>query len=112
MGNFLQRRSKRVNKGRLFPFFCVYLFASLMLRFLNGEASPITNPIPSNAPTSYPLWWFQQGVITPSNPTNASPSWPKTIQLVTILALSTRASLKILPRRLILTSNRNSRRQF
>jgi|GEM_PF-700114 len=33
-------------------------------------------PIPSNAPAGYPVWWFTNGTIIPSNPTNAAPIWP------------------------------------
>ena len=33
-------------------------------------------PVPVNAPTNYPIWWFSRGVITPLNPANNTPSWP------------------------------------
>lgn len=32
-------------------------------------------PIPSGKPSNYPSWWFSQGVIVPSNPTNNIPAW-------------------------------------
>jgi hypothetical protein len=34
------------------------------------------SPVPSNAPTGFPAWWFEWNVIVPTNPTNTSPTWP------------------------------------
>ncbi|HEY3899603.1 MAG TPA: thrombospondin type 3 repeat-containing protein [Chthoniobacter sp.] len=32
-------------------------------------------PVPSDKPANYPDWWFQWGVILPTNLNNQSPSW-------------------------------------
>jgi hypothetical protein len=34
------------------------------------------SPVPSNAPTGFPAWWFEWNVISPTNHTNTSPTWP------------------------------------
>jgi hypothetical protein len=49
----------------------------LAMGILAGSVlSLLAAPVPTNKPSNYPAWWFSQGVIVPTNPTNSSPNWP------------------------------------